>query len=43
MIQKKLFFSTKNEQSEKELHDEKMLIKVRIARHENDSSVYKVS
>ena len=40
IIVKKLSFS-KNEHSEEKLHDEKMLIKICIARHENDFSVHK--
>ena len=32
-----------NEHSEEELHDKKMLIKIRVARHENDFSTRKVS
>ena len=42
IIVKKLSFS-KNEHSEKEFHDEEMLIKIRVARHENDSSIRKTS
>ena len=42
IIIKELFFS-ENEHSEEELHDEKMLMKIRAARHENDFSVRKVS
>ena len=42
IIVKKLFFF-ENEHSEKELHDEKMLMKIRVARHENDFSARKVS
>ena len=42
IIVKKLFFS-KNEHSEKKFHDEKILIKIRAARYENDFSICKVS
>ena len=42
IIVKKLF-SFENEHSEEELHDEKMLMKVRVARHENDFSARKTS
>ena len=42
IIVKKLSFS-KNEHSEEELHDKKMLMKIRAARHENDFSARKVS
>ena len=42
IIVKKLSFS-KNEHNEKEFHDEKMLIKIRAARHENDFSARKIS
>ena len=42
IIIKKLFFS-KNEYSEEKFHDEKMLIKIRIARHENGFFIRKVS
>ena len=42
IIVKKLFFF-ENEHSEEELHDEKMLMKVRAARHENDFSARKTS
>ena len=42
IIVKKLS-SSKNEHSEEEFHDEKMLMKIRAARHENDFSVRKVS
>ena len=41
-IVKKLSFF-ENEHSEGEFHDEKMLMKIRVARHENDSSVRKAS
>ena len=39
---KKLSFS-KNEYNEKKLHDEKILMKIRAARHENDFSARKIS
>ena len=42
IIVKKLSFF-ENEHSEEEFHDEKMLMKIRAARHENDFSVRKVS
>ena len=42
IIVKKLF-SFENEHNEEKFHDEKMLIEVRAARHENDFSVRKVS
>ena len=42
IIIKKLSFS-KNEHSEEKLHDEKMLMKIRIAQYENDFSTRKVS
>ena len=42
IIVKKLS-SSKNEHSEEEFHDEKMLMKIRAARHENDSSARKAS
>ena len=42
IIVKKLS-SSKNEHSEEKFYDEKMLMKVRAARHENDSSARKVS
>ena len=42
IIIKKLFFS-ENEHSEEKLHDEKILMKIRAARHENDSSARKTS
>ena len=42
IIVKKLSFS-ENEHSEGKLHDEEMLMKVRAARHENDSSARKTS
>ena len=42
IIMKKLF-SFENEHNEKEFHDEKMLIKIRVARHKNDFSARKVS
>ena len=42
IIVKKLSFS-KNEHNEEEFYDEEMLMKVRVAQHENDFSVYKVS
>ena len=41
-IVKKLF-SSENEHNEKEFHDEKMLIKIRVAQHENDFSARKTS
>ena len=42
IIVKKLFFF-ENKHNERELHDEKMLMKIRVARHENDFSVRKTS
>ena len=42
IIVKKLSFF-EDEHSEEKLHNEKMLIKIRAARHENDSSARKVS
>ena len=42
IIVKKLSFF-ENEHNEEELHDEKMLMKIRAARHENDFSARKVS
>ena len=42
IIIKKLFFS-KDEHNEKKFYDEKMLMKVRAARHENDFSARKIS
>ena len=42
IIVKKLFFS-ENEHSEEEFHDEKMLMKIRVARHEKNFSVRKIS
>ena len=42
IIVKKLSFS-ENEHSEEELYDEKMLMKIRAARHENDFSARKIS
>ena len=41
IIVKKLF-SSENEYSEEELYNEKMLMKIRAARHENDFSARKV-
>ena len=41
IIVKKLSFS-ENEHNEKKFHDEKMLIKVRAARHENNFSARKI-
>ena len=41
IIVKKLS-SSKNEHNEEELHDEKMLMKIRAARHENGFSTRKV-
>ena len=38
IIVKKLSFS-ENEHSEEKLHNEKILMKIRVARHENDFSV----
>ena len=40
IIIKKLSFS-KNEHSEKKFHDEKILMKIYIARHENNSFICK--
>ena len=40
IIMKKLFFS-ENEHNEEKFHDEKMLMKIRAARHENDFSARK--
>ena len=42
IIMKKLSFS-KNKHSEKKFYNEKMLIKIYVARHENDFSVRKIS
>ena len=42
IIVKKLS-SFENEHNKEKLHDEKMLIKIRVARHENDFSARKVS
>ena len=42
IIMKKLSFF-KNEHNEEEFHDEKMLMKIRAARHENDFSARKIS
>ena len=42
IIIKKLSFS-KNEHNEEKFYDEKILMKIRAARQENDSSVHKVS
>ena len=42
IIIKKLSFS-KNERNEKEFYDEKMLMKIRVARHKNNFFTYKVS
>ena len=42
IIVKKSSFS-KNEHNEEEFYDEKMLMKVRAARHENDFSARKTS
>ena len=42
IIVKKLSFF-ENEHNEEEFHDEKMLMKIRAARHENDFSARKVS
>ena len=42
IIVKKLSFS-KNEHSEREFHNEKILMKIRAARHENDFFIYKIS
>ena len=42
IIMKKLSFS-KNEYNEEKFHDEKMLMKIRAAQHENDFSARKVS
>ena len=41
IIVKKLFFS-KNEHDKEKFHDEKMLLKIRVARYENDSSAHKI-
>ena len=41
IIMKKLFF-LENEYNKEKFYDEKMLIKIRAARHENDFSVHKV-
>ena len=42
IIVKKLAFS-KNKHNEEEFYDEKMLMKIRVARYENDFSVRKIS
>ena len=42
IIVKKLFFS-ENKHNEEKFYDEKMLMKIRVARHENDFSVRKTS
>ena len=42
IIVRKLFFS-KNKHNEEELHDEKMLMKISVARYEKDFSARKVS
>ena len=42
IIMKKLSFS-KNEHNKKKFHDEKMLMKIRVARHENNFSARKIS
>ena len=42
IIMKKLSFS-KNEHNKKKFHDEKMLMKIRAARHENDFFAGKTS
>ena len=42
IIVKKLSFS-KNEHSEEEFHNKKILIKIYVARHENDFSTRKIS
>ena len=42
IIVKKLSFF-ENEHSEEKFHDEKMLMKIRVARHENDFSARKIS
>ena len=42
IIMKKLSFS-ENEHNKEKFHDEKMLMKICVARHENDSSAHKVS
>ena len=41
IIVKKLFFS-RNKYNERKLHDQKILIKIRVARHENNFSVRKI-
>ena len=41
IIVKKLFFS-KNEHNEKKFHDEEILMKICVARHENDFSARKI-
>ena len=41
IIVKKLSFS-KNEYNEKKFYDEKILMKIRAARHDNDFSVRKI-
>ena len=41
IIVKKLFFS-ENEHNEKKFHNEKMLMKIRVARHENDFFARKI-
>ena len=42
IIMKKLSFF-ENEHNEEKFHDEKMLMKIRAARHENDFSARKIS
>ena len=42
IIMKKLSFP-ENEHNEEKFHDEKMLMKIRVARHKNDFSVRKIS
>ena len=42
IIVKKLFFF-ENEHSERKFYNKKMLMKIRVARHENDSSARKIS
>ena len=42
IIVKELSFS-KNEHNKEKFHDEKMLMKIRVARHENDFFIYKIS
>ena len=41
IIVKELFFS-KNEHNKENFHDEKMLMKIRAARHENDFAIRKI-